>query len=66
MDEQDKWDALYIQAFVLCYPFVMAEGNSQGQLVVCVDESYPVLDVDHGNLLINSEGKLEPRMNEMM
>lgn len=66
VDEQGKWDARYIPAFVRRYPFVMAEGGEQGKLVVCVDESCPALNVDQGELLINAEGKLEPRMNEVM
>lgn len=66
VDERGKWDARYIPAFVRRYPFVMAEGGAQGQLVVCVDEHCPALNVDHGELLINAEGKLEPRMNEVM
>ncbi|MBK9160725.1 MAG: SapC family protein [Nitrosomonadales bacterium] len=66
VDEQGKWDARYIPAFVRRYPFVMAEGGEAGRLVVCIDESCPALNVEHGELLINAEGKLEPRMNEVM
>lgn len=66
VDEQGKWDARYIPAFVRRYPFVMAEGGAQGQLVVCIDEGCPALNVDRGELLINAEGKMEPRMNEVM
>ncbi len=66
VDEQGKWDALYIPAFVRRYPFVMAEGANPGQLVVCIDEACAALNVDHGELLINQEGKLEPRMNDVM
>jgi hypothetical protein len=66
VDEQGKWDARYIPAFVRRYPFVMAEGGANGQLVVCIDESCPALNAQHGELLINAEGKLEPRMNEVV
>lgn len=66
VNEQGKWDARYIPAFVRRYPFVMAEGGEQGKLVVCIDESCAALNSDHGELLINAEGKLEPRMNEVM
>ena len=66
VDEQGKWDARYIPAFVRRYPFVLAEGGAKGQLVVCIDEGCPALNADHGELLINAEGKLEPRMNEVM
>lgn len=66
VDEQGKWDARYIPAFVRRYPFVMAEGGTQGGLVVCIDENCPALNRDHGELLIDAEGKLQPRMNEVM
>ncbi len=66
VDEKGKWDAAYIPAFVRRYPFVMAEGDAEGKLVVCVDEECPALNVDRGELLINAEGKLEPRMTEVM
>jgi hypothetical protein len=66
VDEQGKWDANYIPAFVRRYPFVMAEGGAEGQLVVCIDESCPALNAEQGELLINEDGKLEPRMNEVV
>jgi hypothetical protein len=66
VDEHGKWDARYIPAFVRRYPFVMAEGGAAGQLVLCIDESCPALNAEHGELLINAEGKLEPRMNEVI
>jgi hypothetical protein len=66
VDELGKWDARYIPAFVRRYPFVMADGGANGQLVVCIDESCPALNAGHGELLINAEGKLEPRMNEVV
>lgn len=66
VDEQGKWDARYIPAFVRRYPFVMAEGDVPGQLVVCIDPSCTALNEQRGDLLINAEGKPEKRMNEMM
>lgn len=66
VDAKGKWDARYIPAFVRRYPFVMAEGGENGKLVVCVDESCAALNVDQGELLINEEGKLQPRMNEVI
>jgi hypothetical protein len=66
VDDKGKWDARYIPAFVRRYPFVMADGNEPGQLVVCIDEDCPALNVDHGEQLINAEGGLEPRMKEIM
>lgn len=66
VDETGKWGARYIPAFVRRYPFVMAEGGANGKLVVCIDESCAALNTEQGELLINAEGKLEPRMNEVM
>jgi hypothetical protein len=66
VDDQGKWDARYIPAFVRRYPFVMADAGANGQLVVCIDESCAALNAKHGDLLINAEGKLEPRMKEVM
>ena len=66
VDAKGKWDAGYIPAFVRRYPFVMAEGGVPGQLVVCIDEQCPALNVDSGELLIDAEGKSQPRMNEVI
>ncbi len=66
VDEKGKWDARYIPAFVRRYPFVMADSGPNGQLVVCIDESCAALNAEKGELLINAEGKLEPRMKEVM
>jgi len=66
VDAKGIWDASYIPAFVRRYPFVMADAGVQGQLVVCIDEQCPALNVDQGELLIDAEGKSQPRMNEMI
>ena len=65
VDEQGKWNARYIPAFVRRYPFVMAEAE-EGKLVVCIDEGCKALNSDHGVLMIDADGKLEPRMQEVM
>ncbi len=66
VDEQGKWDAHYIPAFVRRYPFVMAEGGVAGQLLVCIDEECPALNGEKGEVLIDGAGNLQPRMNEVM
>lgn len=66
VDEEGKWDARYIPAFVRRYPFVMAEGGAQGQLIVCIDENCQALNTEHGELLIDEAGRLQPRMTEIM
>ncbi|MDR0480740.1 MAG: SapC family protein [Gallionellaceae bacterium] len=50
-----KADA-YIPAFVRRYPFVLAD-DGQGQLTVCIDESFPGLNEDEGEALFDDEGK---------
>jgi len=66
VDAQGVWDARYIPAFVRRYPFVMADGGEHGELVVCIDEGCEALNCEHGEILINASGKLEPRMNEVL
>lgn len=66
VDDEGNWDARYIPAFVRRYPFVMAEGGVQGQLVVCIDEKCSALNIDSGELLIDAKGKMQPRMNEVI
>ncbi|MFI4938883.1 MAG: SapC family protein [Burkholderiales bacterium] len=66
VDEQGKWDARYIPAFVRRYPFVIANGDADSQLTVCIDEDCPALNAADGELLIDAEGKLQPRMTEVM
>lgn len=65
VDESGKWNSRYIPAFVRRYPFVMAEGEP-GKLVVCIDEECQALNNEQGDLMINAEGQLEPRMQEIM
>jgi hypothetical protein len=66
VDEKGAWDANYIPAFVRRYPFVMADGNVPGQLVVCIDEKCIALNVDHGDLLIDADGKSQARLEEIL
>ncbi len=66
VDEQGKWDARYIPAFVRRYPFVMAEGGANEQLLVCIDEECPALNAEKGEILIDEAGNLQPRMTEVM
>lgn len=66
VDVQGKWDAHYIPAFVRRYPFVMAEGGANQQLLVCIDETCPALNGEKGEVLIDEAGNLQPRMNEVI
>ena len=40
LDEQGKWNASYIPAFVRRYPFVFSKSKDEGKLLLCIDEEY--------------------------
>lgn len=65
VDEQGKWDARYIPAFVRRYPFVMAPGGQNG-MVLCVDEECPALNQEKGEALFTDEGKPSKGLNDMI
>lgn len=65
VDENGKWDARYIPAYIRRYPFVMAPGGPNG-MVVCMDEECPALGMEHGEPIFDAEGKPTPRMNDMI
>jgi hypothetical protein len=59
--EDGTWDAKYIPAFVRRYPFVLAESpggdeSADGQLAVCIDETFSGLNTKEGAPLFNEEG----------
>lgn len=62
VDEEGKWDARYIPAFVRRYPFVLAEVNQEGDLAVCIDESYAGLNTEGGEALFDDEGEYTPTL----
>jgi len=66
VDENGKWDAGYIPAFVRRYPFVMAESDVPNQLTICIDEACPAFSSSQGDAMFNADGELEPRMNEIL
>ena len=63
VDENGKWDAKYIPAFVRRYPFVLAEAPegskkaSEQKLVVCIDETFPGLNREKGKPLFQEDGE---------
>lgn len=59
VDEQDRWTAHYVPAFVRRYPFVLSELPG-GQMGVCVDEAYPGLNAKRGEALFDATGKNTP------
>lgn len=47
VDEDGKWDAHYIPAYIRRYPFVTTDG-SEGQMTVCFDESFDGFNLEGG------------------
>src|SRR5438105_5567685 len=59
VDEQERWGANYIPAFVRRYPFVLAELSGQS-LCVCLDEAVAGLNEKEGKALFDSKGNNTP------
>jgi len=59
VDDQERWTADYVPAFVRRYPFVLAElsGQSMG---VCIDEAYAGLNDKEGEAMFDSQGNNTP------
>lgn len=55
VDSAGHWDARYVPAFVRRYPFVPGKGT-QGELLVCIDETSPCFDTEVGEPLF-ADGK---------
>ena len=66
VDEDGKWDAKYIPAFVRRYPFVLAEGNKPSELAVCIDEDYAGFQEDEGESLFNEDGTNSPMLDKAL
>jgi|TARA_B110000211_G_scaffold131582_1_gene151033 hypothetical protein len=60
VDDEGKWDAKYIPAFVRRYPFVLAKVTKGDDLTVCVDESYEALQEKEGEELFTKNGENQP------
>lgn len=59
VDEDGRWTATYIPAFVRRYPFVLSELPG-GQFGVCIDEAYPGLNDTEGEPLFDAKGGNTP------
>lgn len=58
VDDDGKWSAGYIPAFVRRYPFVFSSGDDGKTFTLCIDEDYDgVNDSGKGNLLFDGEGE---------
>ena len=62
VDENGKWDARYLPAFVRRYPFVLADAGEggAGNLAVCIDEGFSGFNTKNGIPLFNEEGAEAP------
>lgn len=59
VDDDARWTAAYIPAFVRRYPFVLSE-LADGQFGVCIDEAYPGLGTTKGEALFDAAGGNTP------
>src|SRR4051812_28210580 len=58
VDKSGMWETgTYVPAFARRYPFVLAEGDDQSVLTVCVDETYTGLNEDRGEPLFDEDRK---------
>ncbi|MEO5330885.1 MAG: SapC family protein [Magnetococcus sp. YQC-5] len=56
-DQEGRWDAQYIPAFVRRYPFILAEvENMPNQLTLCMDSDYPGFSTNQGEALFQENG----------
>jgi hypothetical protein len=56
VDDEGKWGASYIPAFVRRYPFVLAELPGRTDMAVCVDEAFEGLNPVDGEPLFDAAG----------
>lgn len=58
VDEDGKWGAAYVPAFVRRYPFVFSSADEGQTFTLCIDEDYQGANQDgRGNKLFDDEGE---------
>lgn len=57
IDEQGRWLKGYIPAVIRRYPFALAQGASESEFAVCIDEGGSVLSKDQGEALFDENGE---------
>ncbi len=67
LDEQGKWSARYIPAFVRRYPFVFSQSkDDESKLILCIDEQYDGWAQDgSGRRLFDENGEKTAYFNKM-
>ncbi len=60
IDDNDRWNARYVPAFLRRYPFVLARLPGQPALGLCVDEAFPGWSESEGEPLFDGQGQDTP------
>lgn len=67
VDASGNWEeGAYVPAFARRYPFVLAEGEDNSVLTVCVDEAYSGLNETSGDALFDETGKETPYLARVL
>lgn len=67
VDEQGKWEAQYIPAFVRRYPFVFSTDDKEEILTLCIDEAFEgVNEQGEGERLFTDEGEQTEYLNSIV
>ncbi|MEA2082640.1 MAG: SapC family protein [Thermodesulfobacteriota bacterium] len=66
IDENNKWDASYIPAYVRRYPFVLSTTPKENEMVICIDEEYVGFDNPAGEPLLQADGEPSHLLSETM
>ena len=66
VDGEGKWDARYVPAFARRYPFVLAQDGAEGNLTVCIDETFSGFNREQGEALFDDAGEQSPRLKEIV
>jgi hypothetical protein len=67
VDEQGKWNARYIPAFVRRYPFVFSKSEDENKLTLCIDEQYAGWNQDgRGSRLFDANGEGTEYLDKML
>ncbi|MBF0604583.1 MAG: SapC family protein [Nitrospirae bacterium] len=67
VNDENRWDAHYIPAFIRRYPFILAEtGQGNDQKTVCIDETFVGLNGQEGRRLFNDGGEPTDFLNNVI
>jgi hypothetical protein len=67
VDEDGKWTAKYIPAFVRRYPFVFSSADDGKTFTLCIDEDYGGVNKEgRGNRLFDGEGNRSDYLNRVL